>query len=86
MAEPYFTRLRRISLKKAHLLCRCAFFWRRHPESHRTTDTVSFANRILPPAAAEPADAMITAKREGYTLGVLLFLEVAAKTLPIFAL
>ena len=31
-ALPNFTRRRRISLKKAHLRCRCAFFWRRHPE------------------------------------------------------
>jgi len=30
-ALPNFTRCRRISLKKAHLRCRCAFFWRRHP-------------------------------------------------------
>ena len=30
-ALPNFTRRRRISLKKAHLRCRCAFFWRRHP-------------------------------------------------------
>ena len=28
-ALPNFTRCRRISLKKAHLRCRCAFFWRR---------------------------------------------------------
>ena len=31
-ALPNFTRRRRISLKKAHLRCRCAFFWRRHPD------------------------------------------------------
>ena len=27
LAKPNFTRRRRISLKKAHLRCRCAFFW-----------------------------------------------------------
>ena len=32
LAEPNFTRRRRISLKNAHLRCRCAFFWRRHPD------------------------------------------------------
>ena len=34
LAKPNFTRRRRISLKKAHLRCRCAFFWRHHPESN----------------------------------------------------
>jgi len=34
-ALPNFTRRRRISLKKAHLRCRCAFFWRRHPDLNR---------------------------------------------------
>ena len=29
--------------------------WRRHPESHSATGTVSVANRILLPAAAEPS-------------------------------
>ena len=34
-ALPNFTRRRRISLKKAHLRCRCAFFWRCRSDLNR---------------------------------------------------
>ena len=55
-ALPNFTRRRRISLKKeSKSFDLLSFFWRRHPESHSATGTVSVANRILLPAAAEPS-------------------------------